>query len=383
MAEQPLLAIGGAIVTLPNVSSSWGGWLDQPSEVAGYVLSVYHLETYQDVLLEGMQVTSSRYNETGDRGYDQLTELPVEGPYSVVLQTLDNAGNIRFSRRLVLFDNSSTLAIEPSSPLVIISAVPQTMYRWQNSTSDPIVVSGRGHFYNSHLRSNAWLAPVGNRFNVSEDYDHPLSEGDFPREGTPNALGVVRVDYDYVIDQVGGASVQSLTPPDVFRFSSADLAIDAISVNPALRDGDSVRLWLLARDYNSEQINDSVVVHVDASSPDLRDLSLVRNGVSGLALHHTDLLTDLVVEFDTFDEHSGVLRVEWEIGTALGLGDVGRGGVAVQRVAMETCTPPECVCNRIGECTLTHFSFSPTLSDLRGSALARHDAEYYITITAT
>lgn len=357
--------------------------MDQPSEVASYIMSVYHLETFQDVLLEDLQVTSTSYNETGARRYNELTELPAEGPYSFVLQTLDHAGNMRFSRRLVLFDNSSTLTIEPSEPLVVTSAVPQTMYRWQNSTSDPIVVSGQGHFYNSHLRSNAWLAPVGNRFNVSQDYDHPFAEGEFPREGTPNALGIVRVDYDYIIDQMGEESVQSLMPPDSFRFSSADLAIDAISVDPDLQDGDSVRVWFLVYDYNSEQVNDSVVVHVDSSSPDLRDLSLVRNGISGLALHHTVLLTDLVVEFDALDEHSGVLSIGWEIGTTPGMDDVGRGDVAVERVAMETCAPPECICNRIGECTFTHYTFSPSLSELRGSTLARHDAEYYITITAT
>lgn len=382
LVEQPLLAVSGEIVSLSNISSTWGGWVDQPSGVSGYVLSVYHLEPSQGILQEGMLVISTAFNDTGDSSYAELAELPVEGPYSFLLQTLDNAGNTRSSRRLVLFDNSSTLNIEPSAPLTVISAVPESMYRWQNSTSDPIVVSGRGHFYNSHLRANAWLAPVLG-FNVSLEYDHPLDEGEYPREGTPNALGVVRIGYDFIIDQIGGQSVRSLTPPDALRFSSTDIGIDGISVIPELQDGDSVTLWLLAYDYNSEQINDSVLVHVDGSSPILQDLSLVRNGVNGLVLLGADRLTDLLVEFVAMDEHSGVLSIEWNIGTRPGLADVGSGGVAVERVAMEICNPPECICNNVGDCSQVHHSFSPTLSDLSGSSLANHDAEYYMSITAT
>lgn len=374
--EQPLLALSGELVSLANVSSRWSGWTDQPSGVSGYVLSVYRLEKSQGEQLETMLFMSYTYNETGDESYNELTELGTEGPYSFLLQTLDDAENSRYSRRLVLFDNSSTLNIEPSAPLRVISAVPEAMYLWQNSTSDTIVVGGPGHFYNSHLRANDWLAPVGNRFNVSQDYDHPLAEGRFSREGTPNALGVVRLDYDFTVNQMGSA-----TPPDTFRFSSDDLALEAVSVTPAgLLDGDDVRVWLLAYDYNSAQVNDSVLVYVDSSNPTLQDLSLVWNGVSGLALHGSDRLTDLVIEFDVFDEHSGVFSIQWSIGT--GTADVGSGGVAVERVAVEACTAPQCVCGSAGECSLVHHSFSPSLSDLHGLSHATHDAEYYVTVAA-
>lgn len=381
-AGQTLLSLGGSggggdLVSFPNITTSWGGWLDQPAGVAGYILSIYHLEENQGVLLEGAEVISTRYNESGDGVYEDRLELAVEGPYSFVLQTLDGAGNLRYSRRLLLFDNSSSLNIEPSSPLTVISAVPEALYLWQNSTSDPIVVSGRGHFYNSHLRANAWLAPVGNSFNVSVDYDHPLATGDFPRRGTPNALGVVSLSYDFTVDQVVGQSA----PPDRFRFESADIALAEVSLSIDLRDGDSVRVWFLARDYNSRQINDSVLVHVDSSGPILRGLGLVRNGVSGISLHGTESLADLEIEFDVLDEHSGVLSVAWSIGTGPGMADVGSGEVAVQRVA--TCSLPECVCDIVGQCSLVHHSFSPPRQDLAASALANHDAEYHITITAT
>ena len=352
-----------------------------PAGLAGYVLTVSQLQESQGTLTEGATIMYTNYNETGDIVYEEMTDLPQQGPYSIVLQAQDTTGNIRYSRRLVLFDNSSTLNIEPSLPLVVTSAVPQSNYMWQNSTSDPIVVSGRGHFYNTHLRANAWLAPVADN-EATVDYDHPLTEGAFPRNGTPNAVGVVELYYDVFVDQEGGLSQESLTPPNTFRFTSSDISLGEVSIDTDLRDGDAVRVWFLAQDYNSQQINDSVLVFVDSSGAVLSDLGLMRNGVVGLALHGTDSFTDLVVEFDAADEHSGLFSLEWSIGTGPGYADVGNGNVAVGTVAMETCMRPACVCDSVGRCNVVHYSFSPQLSDLL-LPLANHDAEYYITVMAT
>lgn len=381
-AGQPLLALSGEVVSMGNVSSTWGGWLDSPAGLAGYVLTVYQLQESQGRLMEGTTVMYTCYNETGDVLYEEITDLPLEGPYSFVLQAQDTTGNIRYSRRLVLFDNSSTLDIEPSLPLVVTSAVPQSDYMWQDSTSDPIVVSGRGHFYNTHLRTNAWLAPVADN-EATVDYDHTLMEGAYPRNGTPNAVGVVQLHYDVIVDQEAGLSLESLTPPETFRFASDDIALGEISITTAqLRDGDAVRVWFLAQDYNSRQINDSVLVFIDSSGAVLSGVGLVRNGVAGLALHGTDRFTDLVVEFDAVDEHSGLFSLEWNIGTGPGHADVGNGDVPVGTVAMEMCIRPACVCDSVGHCSLVHHSFSPQLSDLL-LPLANHDAEYYITVMAT
>ncbi len=380
--DQPLLTLGGDIVTDANITARWGGWRDVPSGVRGYVLSVYRLEVSGGQLLEGARLGTLAYNESGEIAYEDSFQLPIEGAYSVVLQTQDNAGNIRYSRRLLLYDNSSTLNIDPVAPLVVTSAVPQTNYLWQNSTQEAIAVSGEGHFYNSLLRFRDLLSPVGDGFNGSlmEDYDHPLTDGRYPRNGTRNALGVVRLRYDYSIDQEGG---RSLAFPDTLRFESQDdVGIQDISIAPVLQDGDSVRVWLLASDYNAQDINDSVLVHVDSSSPILAGLGLERNGVGRLNLHGTETLTDMTVEFDAQDEHSGLFSLEWRIGTGPGLADVGSGVVPIEVVAMGNCSLPECVCTPLGQCTPVRHTFSPRLSDL-SSDPAHHDADYHITVTAT
>lgn len=380
-AGQPLLSLSGEVVRTCDISITWGGWLDVPAGLAGYVLTVYQLQESQGTLMEGTTIMYTSYNETGDILYEEMTDLPSEGPYSFVLQAQDTTGNIQYSRRLVLFDNSSTLNIEPSLPLVVTSAVAQSNYLWQNSTSDPIVVSGRGHFYNTHLRANAWLAPVADT-EATVDYDHPLNEGAYPRNGTPNAVGVVQLYYDVIVDQEAGLSRESLTPPESFRFGSDDIALGEVSISTALSDGDAVRVWFLAQDYNSQQINDSVLVFIDSSGAVLSGIGLVSNGVTGLTLHRTGSFIDLLVEFDAVDQHSGLFGLEWSIGTGPGRADVGNGNVPVGTVSMETCMRPACVCDSVGHCSAVHYSFSPQLSDLL-LPLANHDAEYYITVIAT
>lgn len=383
LEDQPLLTVGGAILRTANITARWGGWRDSPSGISSYLLTVYYLEVSGEQLLEGGRIYSVASNESGQNVYESTFELPIEGAYSVVLETLDNAGNIRFSRRLLLYDNSSTLNIDPTAPLTVTSAVPQTNYLWQNSTQEAIVVSGVGHFYNSLLRTDDLLSPVGSsRFNGSlvGEYDHTPTEGRYPRNGTHNALGIVRLLYDYSIDQEGG---RSLAFPNTLRFESQDdVALQDISVMPDLQDGDSVRVWFLASDYNAQEINDSVLVHVDSTSPVLAGLGLERNGVSDLNLHGMEALTDMRIVFEAQDQHSGLLGLDWRIGTGPGLADVGSGGVALESVAMENCTLPECVCSPLGACSLVRHAFSPRLSDLSRSP-THHDTEYHLTITAT
>ena len=381
--DQPLLALDGEIVSDGNITTRWGGWVDQPAGIAGYVLTVHSLEESGGVLFQASQVKSVSYNETNELNYEEETYLSMEGAYSFILQTLDNAGNIRYSRRLLFFDNSSSLVIDSSSPLIVTSAVSQTNFLWQNSTEGPIVISGRGHFFNTHLRGSNLLAPVNSlNDSIADEYDHPLIGGRYPRGGTPNALGVVRLQYDYVIDQVGGASPESLATPQQFRFETLDIGIDQVNISIPLSDGDSVRVWFLATDFQFQEINDSVLVHVDSSSPVLNGLGLVRNGVTGLNLHATESFTHLNIEFDTQDPHSGIMMLEWSIGTGPGLSDVGSGNVPVQIVAMQQCRQPDCVCSSVRSCSSVHYNFSPQSSDLNTTE-ANHDAEYHITIKAT
>ena len=298
-----------------NIAASWGGWLDMPSGITNYFIDVYYLEYSAGLLTEGARVKFTEYQHTGQISYEDITTLPGEGPYSFVLQSRDLAGNIRFSRRALLYDFSSSIEVDPLSPLTVISAHPGTNHMWQNSTSEPIVVSGVGHFYNTNLRNTNYLAPLANYslggMGVSDEYDQSFAQGRFPRGGTDNALGVVQLSYDVVVDQEGGASVASQTEPNVFPFQTLDVGITGLELTPPIQDGDSVRIWFQAIDFRFQDIIDSTLVHVDSSPPLLLELGLVWNGITGLDLHGTGMLLDLDIRFQTSDEHSGIFTIEW------------------------------------------------------------------------
>ena len=304
-------------MSINNIAASWGGWLDVPSEITNYFIDVYYLEYSGGVLTEGARVKFTEYQHTGQTSYEDITSLPGEGPYSFVLQSHDLAGNVRFSRQALLYDFSSSIEIDPLAPLTVVSANPGTNYMWQNSTSDPIVISGVGHFFNTNLRSTNYLAPLANYSlggtSVSEEYDQSFAQGRFPRGGTSNALGIVQLSYDVIVDREGGASAASLTQPNVFPFQTMDVGITGLELTPPTQDGDSVRIWFQAIDFRFQEVIDSTLVHIDSSRPILLELGLVWNGITGLDLHGTGTLLDLDIQFQTFDEHSGIYTIDWYV----------------------------------------------------------------------
>ena len=325
--------VSSGIVSSGTITAAWGGWEDIPSGIVSYEIDIFELVEMDDILYEGPRINFMRYQHTGQINYEHVEALLGEGPYSFVLQTQDQAGNTRYARQLLLYDATSTLNIDPSAPLQVISAASDTGFMWQNSTTDPPVVSGRGHFYNTILQRNNYLATVANHSaRIAPEFDHPLDSGQYPRGGTINALGVTQLRYRVIVDQQGGMSTASTTQPTAFPFQSSDIGIDNVEISVDVRDGDSVRVWFQVFDFNSRDQYDSVLVHIDSSPPVVQDLWLEYSGVTGLALHGTASLLDLNIQFQAHDEHSGISRVEWWIGTEPGARDVGYGDVPVENV---------------------------------------------------
>ena len=383
---QHILDLAGEIFEDNTITASWGGWIDVPSGVTHYEIRVYPLQLSGGILSEvPVSINTTTYNHQNSRViYEDTNILPSEGPYAFILMTFDLAGNVRLSRRLLLYDNTSTIEINQTAPLQLISAVPESGYEWQNSTNDPLIVRGIGHFYNTFLRFTNYLAPVANSSigDIDPDFDHPLSSGRYPREGTINAQGIVRVLYDVIVDQEGGRSLQSITPPANFPYETTDVGIEAMQiVDTELNDGDSVTVWFQVIDFRFQTNIDSTVVHIDSSPPALMDLWLEWNGDTGLNLHGTDSLLDLNIQFRTYDVHSGIYAVEWSIRTRHG--DVGYGMLPVQNMNETICFAPECFCDSLFHCSLAHYSFSPLQSNFLSSSEALHDTDYILSVTIT
>lgn len=326
---QPLLDIGEGITASNLTMVLWGDWMDSPANVEIYSLDVYLLEETGGELREQIfpKINSSIHQDTGAENYSVNIPLPSDGPYSFVLQVSDKAGNLQYARRLLLFDATSRLTINSDLPLRATSAIPQTGYIWQDPGIPIVTVAGRGHFYNTNLQTSNWLAPVADFAGATIDpaYDHPLSDGQYPRMGTTNALGVLSLFYEVVVDREGGMSNDSVTIPMNFTNVITDIALESVDFNITATDGDSARIWFKATDFKLQEIYDSLVVHFDSSPPVLRDLWLEYNGESGLLLHGSSDLTTMIISFEAWDEHSGLWSLEWRIGTRYGGDDIGSG----------------------------------------------------------
>ena len=383
---QSLLNAGEGITDSTEIEISWGGWIDEPAGVVSYTLDVYQMTESNMTLRETMLVASLSFNHTGQTEYRHMMNVS-EGAFSVVLRVLDLAQNVRYSRRLFLNDRTSQLLVDNTTDLRVDSAVPETGFLWQNSTATPVVVSGRGHFYNTHLRIQDLLAPVAN-FSppIATEYDHPLEDGNYPRGGVSNALGVTELYYEVAIDREGGRAEESLEEPRIFGQSTTNLELDGvvIELDDELQDGDSVRIWFLALDYVFHTAVDSVLFHVDSSTPELDSLWLEWNGVTGLALHGTKSLLDLTIQFQTSDPHSGVSEILYWVGTNPESFDVAYGELPVQTVEYENCSAPDCICDILNShCSRVQYSFSPPASDFVAGYEAVHDTEYHIMIVVT
>ena len=382
---QPLLDTGPGITAEREVVVRWGGWHDDPAGVVSYSFELFRMTEGEGLLRESLAaVATVAVNDSGEIEYQWSVNVS-EGAFSVVMRSLDLAGNSRNARSLLLVDSSSQLLIDSSAPLRVDSAHPRTGYLWVNSTSAPVVISGRGHFYNTLLRHQDLLAPVANftPVTIATEYDHPLLEGRYPRGGTPNALGVTQLRYQVTSDRVGGASL--LSEPAVFPLATSDLGLEGAELETGeLSDGDSVRIWFQAWDYVDHVAVDSVLFHVDSSPPELEDLWLEWNGVTQLDLHGTESLLDLRIQFHTRDPHSGILSLQYWIGMEPGSGGVASGQIPVQRVVSENCSAEVCVCSSLQNCSVSDYTFSPLTSHFSPSShLTLHDTEYYITIVAT
>ena len=313
-SNQKLLSLSGDIVTSNQITASWSGWVDIPSGIVSYELTVHYLEYTPGLLTEGAILKVNQTSHDNQLEYSDITILPREGPYSFILRSHDLAGNTRISRRTLLYDFNSSVEINPSVPLILTSAVPATDYIWQNSTNTSFVISGIGHFYNTNLRTTNYLAPVANYSVggvIDAAYDQALAQGRYPREGTINALGIVELHYDIITDRMGGNSSRSLTQPIQFPFQTTDIGMESVEVSTELQDGDSMTIWFQAIDFRFQYSVDSVLVHVDSSPPLLSGLGLYWNGVDGLSLHGTETLLDLDIRFQAQDQHSGIFSVEW------------------------------------------------------------------------
>lgn len=99
--------------------------------------------------------------------------------------------------------------------------------------------------------------------------------------------------------------------------------------NIAIKDGDKVDFTILAVDIMGNSLEDSVVVLIDASVPDIDNIWLRRNKYGEVYVHNSKELSKMKLHFNAYDTESGLKTIHWFLGLKDGGSELGNGTIAV------------------------------------------------------
>lgn len=91
--------------------------------------------------------------------------------YAIHLSAVDNAGNIKTTRRFVLFDDLSEVAFNYKGFTFVETASAQTNFTWVTKDTGNLLVRWTGRFMNQRHEHNMWLARVNPYPNIEASYD--------------------------------------------------------------------------------------------------------------------------------------------------------------------------------------------------------------------
>ncbi|XP_046581225.1 uncharacterized protein LOC124288740 [Haliotis rubra] len=376
----------GSMLTAPNAITTstlnlrWSGWSDTDAGIDHFVREVYELHAVGDVLRDKRRI--ARKLLASYKTSDKFRVFK-SGVYSVVLSAYDKAGNYRSARRIMVYDGTSTVTAQANKKLRVMTAASASA--WQ-TTSSAVTVDWTNRYINTVHYNNKWLLGVASHGNISSDYDD--NEGSRGIGEVRNVQGITRFRTSYKVDHQGGSSITS--PPADNLFTSQGLN-QSQTITPSLVDGDTVRFWIRAYDIVLEMKEENATVHIDTSPPVIENLWLSRSSCLNISTRLVEELHDVIVEFDVYDEHSGVEEMEWRIvekeedkDTVLAIHDI---SIQSQRTlddckTMHDARDGNCYCTPAGTCYHSNYQVKPALADIRDVKLSEGKA-YWFQVTAT
>ena len=232
------------------------------------------------------EIAASNYSALSTVSYRPDTP----GVFSLVLEVADQANNSIFVRQIFMFDPVSNITINDNSEFYVSSANNATEYQWQTNTL-PIEVTWRNHFTNS-LHDNGGFLNKVEKFpeetletghsskservvkSVEDAYDD--KDGRRRLVAVPNAHGIVAFHYAYMVDHMGGSTIQ-LTPNDSQFMSILEPEAESHVFPANTSDGYSMRIWVRALDIMGNQRDDELLLHFDSSPPVILNVTMERN----------------------------------------------------------------------------------------------------------
>ncbi|KAK3589130.1 hypothetical protein CHS0354_017096 [Potamilus streckersoni] len=374
------LYVSQRITENESVNISFDGWED-PTPLGGHKYAASGLDKFIVHLHYAKELDSSI--TTGDHIEEKEIQknitmhhfiFPKEPAiYIIKLEVHDVAGNVQETRRVVLYDKSSTVKIDHAHPLVVKSASRKTNHTWQTNHG-PLCLDWTKRYYNSFHRDTNCLNRIAVDNSVSSEYDQ--ISGPLPINGTLNVDGIIMFKYQWEVDH--NYSISDLQQLD-------NVTDQSFCKHISLSDGQTINFLITPIDINNRSLTENITLHIDASGPEIYNIWILKGNHRQLYVHDSSDLSKMNLSFEAMDKNSGLYSIEWRLGTQAGHNDVGSGSIAVHRHGNRTaCNADEtCYCPMIGVCENFSYMFRPDNLVERNTQRGQHNRDYFITIIVT
>lgn len=301
----------GRLTRDPSIMIKYRGWIDsfpistdQASGIKGFAITVHEVKELDKLTLI-MDEKGQSYNVSNDEANITLPHEPAL--YGIALEVLDNAGNVKSARRFVMFDNSSEIKINFLKHLKVDSASPETNYTWQTHRKRSCL-SWDDRYYNSYNYRCNLLRKIQKDFHGVYQGIYEQQTGILPVSGTKNVHGITSFYYSWFKE-----NQKVSTEVAIPNFPDRKLCVDL-----GVKDGETHTITITSKDLMENTLSENITFYVDASVPDIEEVWLSKDGVRQLFVHNSTDLAQMVLQFKTFDSHSGLYSIEYFLGTSRG-----------------------------------------------------------------
>ncbi|XP_033762644.1 uncharacterized protein LOC117344105 [Pecten maximus] len=376
-------------ITKDPVLLKWSGWGDSLSGLHSYVLEVFKLSGGGVYLLE-QDPMKPTYVWTFDLDVHQHNVTPNEtGMYSAILGVKDRANNTRYVRELFLYDSTSDISMEMSSPVHVTSASQESNYHWQiphTAGKTSIEIDWTGHFVNKVHQEGGFLASVRDyptqlkneyldtvQKAISTELRNPAAKR--TSNSIPNINGIIR--FELILETF----LKDVTPEPPQTNWREDLSLtETTAVEENVNQGDCKLVWVRAYDIIGNNATDYGMVCFDASLPLIEVGSFQR-----------DIEKDFFssVKFRTLDRDSGIAMVKWSFIDNATLQNIEIPvhdnlpvpGNMVNETRSACDLSGECYCIATGECFSTKYHLDIDHCVLYQPRIENTETHYITTLT--
>ncbi|XP_036362221.1 uncharacterized protein LOC115216576 [Octopus sinensis] len=358
----------------PNVTIMFDGWFDGNvyrngtgnNGVESYEVVVHPMTVAGDKLQVDQTKTLYKYESFNETTLE-LSLSAAPGVYAVYLTIKDFAHNAQYARKFFLYDNSSLIEARNIPLPKVISKTGRSDIPWY-SDEENACITWYNLFMNTFLET--YLKPIKEDNTIPEKYDH--ISGLLNINGTENIQGIDQFTYRFQVNNEN-ISVENLTSPNNNQTQC---------FQDTLQDGDSLRIWVTARDIMNQTLSKNITIYIDRSAPSIEEFSLTKDGHQRLYMHNSSDLSSMVVKIDAIDQHSGLKQVQWILGTKDGSNDIGAGSLPVVKLGdYVSCTPETpCYCPQHGPCQMKNFTLTLNALIAARTHKGQHNRRYFAAI---